>query len=415
MKSRIRTILGPLGSERVKRALAVARKPNKVALFGGHAVSSEWSLRRFGLDRHEVFFGYYDKRQLSLDSQRLLACAVPSRVARMTEPDAAMRVGWFDISDGAFRDIGSTRAYNWQQGCMLRWMPGSGDTLVTFNAWRNDRLVSVVVDSKTGQETLERPYAVYDISPSGALLASCSFSRLHHFRIGYGYWQAARHDQGSVPGERDNALVTIIDATSGQLIREITIQEIGLAVGAEISASDAYVNHLSFSPDSAKLLFMIFWQKEGRRRMATLFYNRIGNDLVLLTSNYMSHFCWKSSETLVAWGQDETGALGYFEYSLVNLRQTKYWLDHQVSDGHCSIRPDGVMLTDTYPNEQGVQSLLLRQPDGRVTSIANLHSPVNYSFDRRCDLHPRLNGDGDCFSFDSACGGRRSTYLISRC
>lgn len=414
MKSLIRTVLGPLGSERVKRAVAVARKPNRVGLFGSYTVSSGWCLRRFGLDGYEVFFGYYDKRQLSLDGRRLLACAVPSRVAKMSEPNAAMRVGWFDLADGAFQDIGSTRAYNWQQGCMLRWMPGSDDTLVTFNAWRDDRLVSVVIDTETGQETLERPYAFYDIAPSGELFATCSFSRLHQLRVGYGYWQVVNQNKESASGRPDDVLITIIDATSSQPIRTIAIREIELTLGEEIPASDAYVNHLSFSPDSSKLLFMIFWRNEGITRMATLFYDRAGNNLALVTSKYLSHFCWKSNEALVAWGGDDSGKRGYFEYSLYDLRQTEYWLDPQISDGHCSIRADGVMLTDTYPDAQGLQSLLLREPDGRVIPIAKLHSPVSYSFDRRCDLHPRFNGDGDCISFDSACGGRRATYLISR-
>lgn len=414
MKSLIRTALGPLGSERVKRALAIARNPDRVSLLGGYTLCPEWQIRKFGIDGHEVFFGYYDKRQVSLDGRRLLACVVTSRVANMSEPDAEMRVGWFDLTDGTFHAVGSTTAYNWQQGCMLRWVPGSGDTLVTFNAWRNDRLVSVVVDTEAMKETLERPYAIYDIAPSGSLFATCCFGRLHQLRRGYGYWQAANLEKDGAAQTTIETLIEIMDDASSRPIQTIKFEEVEKALGYNIPKGDVYVNHLSFSPNSEKLLFMVFWKEAANSRMATLFYDLTSNDIGILTRKYLSHFCWKSDTEIVGWGEDKDGQIGYFEYFLDGRPQIEHWLDPKISDGHCSIRADGAMLTDTYPDTRGQQSLLVRHPDGRVISIARLHSPARYSFDRRCDLHPRLNGDGDVVSFDSACGGRRATYLVTR-
>ena len=190
LKAQIRNSLGDVNAERVKRVIARVRKPGRMAILNGMKVHPAFELTRFTRPGQEVYFGYYDKRQLSVCGQRLLAGSVASRCAKMYEPADPLEVGYFDVPTRRFYHLNKTAAYNWQQGCMLRWLPGSDDRRMAFNDYRQQRFVCVIIDSDSGEQVDEKPYPAYDIAPSGELTATCDFSRLHRCRRGYGYWQA---------------------------------------------------------------------------------------------------------------------------------------------------------------------------------------------------------------------------------
>jgi hypothetical protein len=60
---------------------------------------------------------------------------------------AAVQV--IDLSTGRAETVAETRAWNWQQGCMVRWMPGAPDREIVFTV-RPDgepQPVAVCVDS----------------------------------------------------------------------------------------------------------------------------------------------------------------------------------------------------------------------------------------------------------------------------
>ena len=323
-----------------------------------------------------------------------------------------MEVGWFDITTGIFHRLAETRAYNWQQGCMLRWVPNSGDRFFTFNDYRNNSFVSVVADSHTGELISERPYPTYDAAPSGELIANCDFTRLHLCRLGYGYWQQTKGGSPEHPRDLSTVMVPLHNQSGHVTLPTIDLREIRDALEIEFTFEQVYVNHLSFSPDSQKLVFLFFWRDADRPRMAVLFYDKSKDSVYALTRNYMSHFTWENPNGLIAWGEDDTRAQAYYRYTLDDKRQFVFWAESGLSDGHCSILPDGAMLTDTYPDEKGIQHLFVRDPGGRVRSIAFAYSPASFHNDLRCDLHPRLTGDPQNFTFDAAHGGRRATYLV---
>ena len=414
MKAQVRKSIGDINVERIKRALALVRRPDQVALFSHYRLSPGWSLKRFAVNGHEVFFGYYEKRQLSLDCNRLLAGAVSSRVAGSSEPDDVMRVGWFDVESGQFKDIATTTAFNWQQGCMLRWVPATQDRKVMFNDWRGGAAVSVVVDAETGaQERADLP-AAYDCAPCGTLIATCDFGILHRLRLGYGYWQAANLGQGTGHPTRQTSLVQVLEWDGGALRGRVTLGDVEATLGIEVTPSQVYVNHLSFSPESKKLFFLFFWKDAAEPQMAALYLDLDDNELKIITRRYMSHYCWEDDDLLVAWGAGADGTMGYFRYKLQENEQEPYWTGLGLSDGHCTIDANGSMLTDTYPDALGMQELMVRTAQGRVDAIGSFHSPAKFMLDRRCDLHPRLTAREGCFTFDSGCGGRRATYLVQR-
>src|SRR3954466_4155921 len=64
------------------------------------------------------WFGYYDKLQFSADNRFVLANQVDFEGRSPTENDR-IRVGMVDLQDNdRWIELGSTQAWNWQQGCM---------------------------------------------------------------------------------------------------------------------------------------------------------------------------------------------------------------------------------------------------------------------------------------------------------
>src|SRR5450756_1840089 len=114
-----------------------------------------------GPDIH--WFGYYDKLEFDATSRYVLGQRVGFQ-GRTPEPDDVIHVGMVDTEDGdRWTDLGESRAWCWQQGCMLQWLPGS-KTEVIWNDRDGDHFISHILDVKSGKKrTL--PHPIYALSP----------------------------------------------------------------------------------------------------------------------------------------------------------------------------------------------------------------------------------------------------------
>ncbi|HCN77162.1 MAG TPA: hypothetical protein DIT13_08220 [Verrucomicrobiales bacterium] len=80
------------------------------------------------------WFAYYDKLQFSPDNRLVLSNKV-SFEHRSPTADDVIEVGMVDLQDGdKWIPLGKSNAWNWQQGCMLQWIPGTESKVI----W-NDR------------------------------------------------------------------------------------------------------------------------------------------------------------------------------------------------------------------------------------------------------------------------------------
>ncbi len=134
--------------------------------------------------RHH-WFGYYDKWQFDPTSRFVLGMEVGFE-HRSPKADDVIRIGMVDLEEGdRWIDLGKTRAWNWQQGCMLQWLPGS-DRKIVWNDRERDRLVCRLLDVMTGElETI--PYPIYSVSSDGKTAVTPDFGRIADVRPGYGY------------------------------------------------------------------------------------------------------------------------------------------------------------------------------------------------------------------------------------
>src|SRR4051794_6218855 len=141
------------------------------------------------------WFGYYDKREFDPTGRYVLGMEVAFE-HRSPRPDDVIKVGMVDLNAGdRWIELGESRAWNWQQGCMLQWLPGS-KTEVIWNDRQGDRFIARIKDVRTGKErVLSAP--VYALSPDGRWAMFPDFRRLNDTRPGYGYSGLADPQRGT--------------------------------------------------------------------------------------------------------------------------------------------------------------------------------------------------------------------------
>ncbi|MEY3948728.1 MAG: hypothetical protein RJB43_83 [Verrucomicrobiota bacterium] len=129
--------------------------------------------------------GYYDKFLFSADDRFVLSNEVDFEGRSPTKADS-IRVGMVDTQDkDRWIDLGGCNAWNWQQGCMLQWVPGS-DRDVAWNDRADGQFVTRILDVKSGR-TRTLPHPFYTFSPDGKTAFAPDFARLDVCRPGYGY------------------------------------------------------------------------------------------------------------------------------------------------------------------------------------------------------------------------------------
>jgi hypothetical protein len=130
------------------------------------------------------WFGYYDKLQFDPGNRYVLGMEVDFEGRTPTVHDT-IRVGMVDTKDNdRWIELGSSRAWGWQQGCMLQWIPGSKSEVV-WNDLERGHFVSHILDVHSGKpRTLPQP--VYTLSPDGRTALGLDFGRLQFLRPGYG-------------------------------------------------------------------------------------------------------------------------------------------------------------------------------------------------------------------------------------
>lgn len=414
-------------------------------------------------------FGYYDKSPWDCSGRYLLALRA-GFCDRSPGADDVATLGLVDLAnEDHFEPFAETRAWNWQQGCMLQWLPPA-DRLVIYNDRQGDSFVSVVCDVFSGRIVRRLPQPIYAISHAGDAALSLNFSRLHTQRPGYGYagvpdpWQA-------VSAPADDGIYRM-DLDSGERCLILSVAEIAqLHRQPSMEGAIHRFNHLQFSPNDARFIFLHRWRPgsaaaaptlagrvrgslRGLGRLVTgddeygglrpaqrleaglggfkrvlsrhygagdpglsrLFTARPdGTDLALLADEgLVSHFDWRDDGHILAWARKH-GQDGFFLFDDLTGLATLVDPAAMPRDGHCSYSPDGArrfILNDTLPDrERGIDLYVYDTRHRRRTDLGRFWSPPSLINDFRCDLHPRWSRDGRQVCFDSAHEGSRQLYV----
>jgi hypothetical protein len=365
------------------------------------------------------WFGYYDKWQFDPTNRYVLGNEVGFE-HRSPRPDDVIHIGMVDLQDNdTWIELGQTRAWNWQQGCMLQWVPGTPSTLM-WNDRENGQFVCHLLDISSGKKkTL--PHPVYNLSPDGKWGIAPDFRRLNDCRPGYGY--AGNADPNAEQSLPADAGIWRMDMNSGR--RKLLIS---LADAAAIPYDDGFsegakhwFNHLLFSPDGERFIFLHRWrgaqEKDGfGTRLFTA--NKDGKDLYVLDPlGKTSHFVWRDPLHVFAWAWHPSYKERFYLYKDKTREVSVVGPDTMVSNGHNTYVPgtnDDWILNDTYPDKDRLQHPYLYQVSTNTrVPLGHFYSPSEYSGEWRCDTHPRSSRDGKLVCIDSSHGGNgRQMYLI---
>jgi hypothetical protein len=372
-------------------------------------------IRQITSDSPPHWFGYYDKLQFDSTDRYVLGMRPPFE-GKTPGPDDIVELGVIDLkNENRWSKIGETRAWNWQQGCMLQWIPGTND--IIYNDRRGGKFVSVVTD-QSGNEKRVLPHAIYTLAPDGNRAATLNFSRLAYTRPGYGYTGIPYSKlDANMP---DDEGVYVMDLETGKRKLVYSLKQIGTLHFQEgMDRGLNWVNHLLFNTDGTRLIFLHRWRSTPylkspwSTRMFTV--GSDGQDLHLVADHGMvSHFIWKNSADILAWSREpDTGnRFHYYEDRSDTVSVVGEGVLNR--DGHCTYSPDGQwILTDTYPDKDRMQNLMLYRPaDGKLIPLGKFKLDRGKKGELRCDLHPRWNNSGTQICIDSMHSGSRQMYLL---
>ena len=369
------------------------------------------------------FFGYYDKTPWD-DSGRYLLAGENSFMDRNPTLDDPLTLGVIDLDDNnTFVPVTRTRAWNWQQGCMLRWSEwDAGAPVFFFSDWRDGHYVTVRYHLEKGEEAVY-PWPIYDIADHGRLGATLNFERITDTRPGYGYFGPSDPFGDQLAPDEDGIYIIDMD----NQMRKLAFSLADALKYGEVrppSTNKTWFNHIEWNPRGTRFSFLHRWSPEavpGHHGFKTRLFaiDADGSNPVCLVEGIgVSHYDWLDDNTILVWLWDIPQRPDTDHYYLIDVPSGKRKAlgeDLFEYDGHCSFSPDGKwILTDTYPKgECAEQTLILwnyaanmRIDVGRFPAL-----PVaNDSW--RCDLHPRWNRDSTQICIDSTHEGSRQMYIV---
>ena len=367
--------------------------------------------------RHH-WFGYYDKLQFDPSSRYVLGMEVDFE-HRSPSAEDLIRVGMIDLADGdRWIELGETRAWCWQQGCMLQWIPGS-DREVIWNDREGGRFVSHLLDVKSGKKRTIG-YPIYTLSPDGCTAIGADFRRINHMRPGYGY--AGIPDPNYDTLAPDDAGIYGVDLVTGEANLLISIAQVAAIPYPHKDLGEArhYFNHLIFNTDGSRFIFLHRWRTGGPgfgTRMMTAAAD--GSEIHGVDQyGYTSHFIWRDPQHILAWARHPSHQDAFYLFRDRTQDVEVIGAGVMKLNGHCTYLADtNWILNDTYPVARGegkVQELYLyNAASAERTELGEFAAFPEYEGEWRCDLHPRSSPDGKLITIDSAHGGKgRQIYLL---
>jgi hypothetical protein len=367
-------------------------------------------------DGHHYFYGYYDTPAFSRGDVKHL-CHRVDFWDRFPAKQDLCELGMIDIRSGKWDKLAETSAFNFQQGCMLQWNPKNPNTEIIYNIRDGDEYRAVIRNIETGK-TRTLPRAIANVSRDGKWAISINFSRVYDFRPGYGY--AGVPDKWrDIPQPVDDG-IRIINMETGDENLILNYEEMGRLFSVD-SKEKLVVNHVTFSPDNNRLVFLLrnfpTPNKGWLTGLGTI--DREGRYFHLMNPMSMaSHYNWRDDNHLLIWakvnGIDGMNLITDQSSESVHSEFIRIDPDFFSKDIHCSYSPDKqYILGDGYPDSEGYRPMYLyNTATGRALMLLRVKSDPIADGDLRADLHCRWSRSGALVSFDSTHEGYRGLYLI---
>ncbi len=364
--------------------------------------------------KEHLFASYYGINSFSADQRYATLLETDIKHRLPTENDPAT-LGMVDLQTQEFIPLTTTRAWNFQQGCMAHWLGTSPDSLIIYNDLRKGKFVSIIMNVHTKKEVKTIPYPVSAVSPNGKEAVSLNFARLRITRTDYGYGGEGQDTKAAERFPEDDGLFLVdLETGKGKLI--LSIADVKNFVPEVPEEGMEYFNHTLFSRDGSK----IFWLARAtpERNTTSFTVNRDGSNLQRCFPDGWggSHFDWLSGDELMITGEYKAKQPAHILFTVGQKNYKRLGNGLLDYDGHGTFSPDQKwMITDTYPygNELREQKIyLMDMKTEAVLPLGKFPEPEEFSGHWRCDIHCRWSPKGDMVGFNSTHTGSRQAYLI---
>lgn len=362
-------------------------------------------------DAH-IFAGYYDVTPIEpVYQSKILALRCPHDEKSPHDSNCKAEIVFFDISckNRKLHRISTTYCWNWQQGCRLQWVPSHAD-MIAYNDYLDLHGRCIMLSIESG-ETIHFPVPLYSFHESGKKFLSLSFERMHVFRRGYGYHQNAALDNLDKAPHDDG--IWSYDIETNDLSLLVSLRQLADFQSSQLmSEAYHYINHAKWLPDG-RIVFYHLWHNGRTKKQSRLMMLDAGGKLSSIDSEL------RPSHTANGFDAKNFLVTG-IKNGIKGLYHT-YDLDRGVykgatfdiyEDGHPTFLAEDLIVTDTYPDLFGRQSVYLKNRDGKKTILAKVFLPPEFSGELRCDTHPRVSSDNKMVAFDFVKGRRRAVAIL---
>lgn len=323
--------------------------------------------------KKNVFFGYYDYN--SVNNEKVLFIKTEQKRKNYAE------IYYFDLKKEEEKFITTTNSCSLQMGCRLKWI---SDNEIIFNDYNiNEGYISKVYDVY-GKEIKKYKFPIYDISNNKEYSFYLNFDLLQKFRPGYGYTNNEKkisivNENGIYRGnftQNSNKLILPIDKIKNYNFKDIE------------KTKNHYVNHISCSPFGKKILFFHLWTDENNELRNRVFIIDYEGNVIKIISDFKraSHYTWKNeNEILLTVLKNDK-----IKYILYNIEKDESRiLEFLEVDGHPTYIDEFNFITDTYPDQNGMQHIFLCNEKSILYDLVQIYHNPRKNGEYRCDLHPR--------------------------
>jgi WD40 repeat protein len=360
------------------------------------------------IDDGITFFGYYNLSPGNRQGEILFLKVQNEKIrGSLHEPASIM----LKSKEGKTTKIAETKAWNWQQDCMLQWMP-QNNNLILFNDYdpENDNYITKIIN-RDGRIVKTYDAPVNNVSKCGKYALTLNYTRLAKMRPDYGYFN--KRDK-VLPQDKDDGIWKI-DFETGDLKLIISLEKLKeLAWVQTMTGAEHKVNHIDINPAGSRFMFLHRWIGPQGRFMRLVTANAEGKDLRILNGDIMtSHCCWLNDKEILSFCNHE-GKVGYFLFHDNNTSPATFLPNMPNRDGHPSVSPDGQwIITDTYPDKARMSRLYLYHiKTERLKLLGRFYQPLKYKKEMRVDLHPKTSSTRNTIYFESGHKKCRTLYAL---